>query len=673
MNAGVDLYEGKYFYQPPPMPTDEREIMGYQHKRSEQYWRRSELPDPFEWERMLKTEQYEIVDRERQRFDNGVWFFNNGTPTYITGMHYDHLVNATFDFGKASYYDSHRLDFYWRDLIEKDPRSCGQLVIKPRRYGYSLQEITHQTCTSIRDYSRFNGMMSNNKDKTYESLFNPLVSSYMMRPEWVRPDIYMPNDKIPKMKLWWNKGKAKKTSSYLLDNSGYMNSTLIPKPTTVMGYDGNKVHYLTMDEVWKWVSTNPYDCWKKQRPCLYVGTDIIGKASLLSTMGDDDDYEEAIMAGIQMFHDSDPTERDENGQTKTGLYHRFISGQYSLFNFADPYGYIDMDRATSYILNKRKAYTEGSTEYIYEVRKYPLTLEEALSTASGIGIFDKPRINKAIEIREKICLTKMGDLHEDPKGRVLFEPNNNGKWEIYKLPLINKDRDYSNRWYKDPIEENIRLRDNPQGALGYDPVRYAVMDTTSQSLSMAAIIGYQKFDYYGNGGANEFVCMYHDRPDDPEIAHYEAIKAAKLYGFPIAVERQVESMVRRCRELNAVDLLLYSNYDGKLGFWSTPKTIKDAIDLLQGLWKKPLTPEQIDRILNHPFIKVLIQARDIDPNKMLKFDIMVAVMQVLLGAVQIKENIISDEYNNHINSIFNVIQPVRTNTWKNTTKAPNWQ
>lgn len=670
----VDLYEGKYLFPLPEEPRDEKEIIGFDLKKKDQHWRTPIFPDEFTWSRMTKREQFEIVERERERFHNGVWFFNHGVPTYITGMHYDHLVNATFDFGKCTYYDSHRLDFYFREFVRNDPYSFGQCTIKPRRYGYSLQEITQQTYESMRDFSRKLGMMSNNKDKTYETLFDPLVQSYVMRPEWVRPDIYMPNNKIPKTELWWNSGTVKKNAkSFQYDTRGNLNSRIIPKPTTVMGYDGNKIHYLTMDEAWKWTLANPYECWKKQRPCLDVGGEIVGKCSVLSTMGDDDDYEEAIESGIEMFLHSDPTDRDANGYTKSGLYQRFISGVYSMFKYSDVYGKINLDQAETEIRNKRKSYPEGSTDWTYEVRRYPLTVEEAISTSTGIGVFNNQRIDKRITIIEKSSepLTKLGRLDEDPKGKIIWTPDNNGMWEWNKLPAIVGGKPMDNRWFRDPIEGQLRLKGNPQGVIGYDPIRYAEMDTTSQVLSNACIIGYQKLDYYGNGAANMINFMWHGRPDSAEIAHYEAYKASKLTGFPIAVERQVESMKRRMIELNAMSFLLNSHYDGKTGFWTTKGTIKDGVDLIQQHWQAPKTMSEIDRLMQCVFLRVLKEAKKFNASKTTIFDIMMALIQAMLGSLQIREVIESETEQTDFNNILSIIQPNRNGTNRNNTSRSN--
>lgn len=667
MGAIIDLYEGKYLYELPNIPSDEKDILGYDLKKADQYWRPTIFPERFTWKRMTKREQYEIVAQERERYANGLWFFNKGEPTWITGMHYDHMVNATFDFGKAVYYESHRNDFYFRDYFTKDKRCYGQCAIKPRRYGYSMQEITHQTVANMDDFSRMTGMMSNNKDKTDESLFDPLVASYLARPKWVRPDIYMPNNRIPKQELWWNNGVVEIDEEYFkYESTNSLNSRLIPKPTTVMGYDGLKIHYLTLDEAWKWTLADPYECWKKQRPCLNVGGEIIGKCSVLSTMGDDDNYEKAVDSGIQMFLDSDTTVRDENGHTKTGLYQYFVSGVYALFKYSDIYGKINTDAAENEIRISRKKYPEGSTDWTYEVRRYPLTKEEALSSSTGLGIFNAQRIDARIEILNRtIKPTKLGTLDEGAKGRIEWTPTNNGIWEFSKLPLITSKVNYSNRWYEDKVEGQLYLQDNKQGVIGYDAIRYADMDTKSQVLSNAAIVAFQKFDYYGNSGANQFTGLYHARPDDPEEPHYEALKAAKFLGFPIAVERQMEAMKRRSIEYCAINFLLRSHYDGKIGFWTQTTATKDAVDLLTGFWKTPKTTNEIDHLMRCDFIKILKEAKKFNPKKTTIFDIMMAVLQVMLGSLQIKEVVASDTQEKDIQAILDIIQPRRNDTWNN--------
>lgn len=668
MGTLINLYENKYQYELPACPTREEDLLFYEHKKKDQYWRTPTFPEPFVWKRMAKREQFDIVDQQRRYWKEGCWFFNNGEPTYITGMHYDHLTFATFEFGKASYFDSQRLDFYFRDYTRKDPLCMGRDWLKPRRYGMTAQEITEQTYTAIENEDQLLGMMSNNKDKTMNTIFNPLVASYIKRPSFIRPKIYMPNGRIPKTKLLFNSGTVSKDfdsgDSIISGNGGCLNSLIMPMPTTVIGYDGWKLHYLTLDEVWKWILASPTKCWEKQKKCLIVGGKIIGIASILSTMGDDDDYAQAIEDGIKFWFDSDPATRDENGMTISGVYHYFISGIQAQFMFADIYGKINEDQATSHIMAERGKYPEGTKERMFEERRCPLTVEEALSTANSSAIFDSKRLQAKITILEKTPKDKYptfrADLNEMTDGKVELVKNPYGLWEFSNTMKVTTEKDYSNRWYTDN-NGHLKLFDNPQGVIGYDPIRYADIDVTSSNVSMAAIIARQKYDYYGNNGANKYLALYHRRPDDPDEAHYECYKLAKYTGFKIMYERQVESFLKMMRNLFATDMLLRSPKDGMFGMWTDNqrKVIKDGVDFLQGYWKAPKILTDVDYMMLTEFIELLKQAKSFNPMKTKTADIMMADIMMEHGLTLIKETNLSDNYIHDKNKILNVLFPKR--------------
>lgn len=670
MGTIVQLYKGCYLYELPELPREE-DILFYNLPKKEQYWRAPQLPDAFQWKRLSKQEQYEIIDRERYRWLHGVWFMNFGVPTYITGMHYDHLVYMTFEFGKAAYFDSQRLDFYFRDYTRKDPKSFGRNWLKPRRYGMTLQEITEQTYTAIETGDRLQGMMSDNKDKTYDTIFSPLVQSYLKRPKFIRPDIYMPNGRIPRSKLEFRSGKVSKAvdEDALFQEDGCLNSLIQPKPTTMIGYDGWKLHYLTMDEVWKWKDINPYACWEKQKKCFMVGSVIQGKTSILSTMGDDDSYASAIEQGIKMWYDSDPMDRLKNGQTQSGLYRYFISGLYSQFDCADKYGFINIDQATNNVMESRAKYPVGSKDYMFECRRVPLSEEEALATANTSSIFDYKRIQRRIEILTKTAPENQPsafyDLNELPNGRVEIEPKKwgDGMWQLCNLPKVTTKEDRTNRWYKDESGQ-YHLYPNPQGCIGYDAVRYAEVDTTSSNVSMAAAIAMQKFDYYGNNGANRFNALYHRRPDETQEAHYEVFKLCKLLGYPVMPERQVDSFRTSMIGFNAFEFVLRSPYDGKWGIWTSKdgKVVKDGVDDLQAYWKPPKTFAEMlmdDYIDLTEFIELLKQAQVFSTARTTKFDVMMATIMMKAGLRQIKNVTLGDDFMKSKNGIIQALFPKR--------------
>lgn len=665
----------EYDFKLPTMPGQESDILFHKLPKKEQYWRKPRIPTDTEWQQIPQSTRFLFVERERERRANGLWFFNNGQPTYITGKHYDHLTYSTFDY-KAKYLDTQRHDFYFRDLIKADKKSYGGLIIKPRRYGYTDMEVTDQTCEAIDNFDAYCGLMSDTRDKVYSTLYDKITNSYIHRPKYVRPEVLMRNGLIPKKKMLFQSGKVSKAAS--ANDISYnmalsMNSKIVPKALSVMGYDGDKLHKLTMDEIWKWTSVSPQACWAKQKKCLFSGGKIIGKAMLLSTMGDDESYETAIREGIEMWHQSDPFERNKNGFTKTGLYRYFVPGWTALFDdelgYIDPYGFIDVGRATEYILNERENFEEGSLAYTFEVRKYPLTIEEALGSALSVGIFDKKRITERIEIINKIPKSDKpyieGKLEEDNNNRVHFVPDTNEPWLVMNLPFIDTLHkvDRSNRFL---VHDNRHIAPrNPEGVFGYDPVRYMQTDTTSGSISKASIMGRYKFDYFRSGADNvagQRAAFYLHRPNDPEEAHYEVIKAAKMWGFLVQFERQVESFLRLCRQpdIQMTDFLL-KGPDGKFGLWTdrNQKVLKDGIDRIQKRLKQPSHPDDMDWLQLEPFTEYLEQMSSFNPRYTTKFDALISDIMCEDGLLKINELIISDqqEIYRQYNKIVTTIHP----------------
>lgn len=665
----------EHLYKLPTVPSQDSAILFYNLPKKDQYWRKPRIPNDAEWNRMDQSKKFLFVERERERRANGVWFYNNGTPTYITGKHYDHLVYGTFDY-KLKYLDTQRHDFYFRDLIYNDKKTYGGLVIKPRRYGYTDQEVTDITCVAIDNFDAYCGLMSDTRDKVYSTLYDKITNSYINRPKYVRPDVLMRNGLIPKKKMLFQSGKVSKADSandISFNMAASMNSKIVPKALSVMGYDGDKLHKLTMDEIWKWTKVSPQACWAKQKKCLFSGGKIIGKAMLLSTMGDDESYEMAIREGIEMWHQSNPFERNKNGFTKTGLYRYFVPGWAALFDdelgYVDKYGKIDIGRATEYIMNERENFEEGSLEHTFEMRKYPLSIEEALGSALTQGIFDKKRINDRIEIINKLPKSEKpyveGKLEEDNNNKVHFVPDSNEPWLFFNQPYINTSKgiDKSNRFL---VVDNRHIAPrNPEGVYGYDPVRYMQSDTTSNSISKASIIGRYKFDYFRSGSDNvagQRAGFYLHRPEDPEEAHYEVIKAAKYSGFLVMFERQVESFLRLCRQpdIQFTDFLL-KGPDGKFGLWTdkNQKVLKDGIDRIQKRLKQPKHPDDIDWLKLEPFVEYLDQMANINPKYMTKFDALISDIMCEDGLLKINELQISDatQIYKQYNKIIDAINP----------------
>ena len=93
-------------------------------KASDQYWEQFQthkeldrIKTIFQWNEFpadFKKQWVEYIETEFDRRENGFWFYNNGTPTYITGTHYMYLQWTKIDVGHPDFRESNRLFYiFW--------------------------------------------------------------------------------------------------------------------------------------------------------------------------------------------------------------------------------------------------------------------------------------------------------------------------------------------------------------------------------------------------------------------------------------------------------------------------------------------------------------------------------------------------------------------------------
>lgn len=638
----IILLNGVYKYELPKPPSKEEDILFYDLPQKDQHWgqflgREDSYGGPFYRKKIRTLEPYDLqeyVEQERDRWENGLWFFNynpklgHSVPTYITGMHFDHLVNMTFDFGKARYFNQQRIDFYMRDLARKDPKCYGVVWFKPRRYGMTAEELTQSIYESMEDFNQNVGLMSLEGKKCLETLMWPIIEAVQKRPAYSRPEFYKPSGKKPRKQLEFTDGRVEFTEDEIEDDIRTLGGYIIPYNTIPSAMDGKKKAYIVMDEVWKWRGALPKETLGINRKCV-EDFGIKGKISMLSTMGDSDDYEAAIKEGIEVWDESNPDIRDGNGRTISGLYRYFVSAVHSkVLDDAvnDKYGYVNEDMATNIILEDRKKYPVNSNQYIFEVRRMPLTSEEATSTAKTNALYDCiPRIQKRLDYLlgtpDKPYV--FGFLEENSMGQVFFKPDPRGIWKVAQLPYFNLAEriDCRNRFryeaglWRPPV--------NPEGCIGYDPIRYA--DATSKNVSRGVLLGRYKYDYYGHKRAGKYAFMLIWRPSDPNLLHYEGYKACKFWGFVMNYERQVEEVKTYFRDAKALDFILNNPKDGMKGLWTdgNRQVVKEGVNVIQADMVLNVVQDQIihDPMDDIPFEEVLQERKTFNPLKTTPFDV----------------------------------------------------
>lgn len=639
---GWDDYH-PYEFEIPKIPQD-KDIIGFDiKKKTDQYWVRIPLPD---FKLMSTRETMLFIEKETERCINGVFFMNNGEPTYLTGMHYEHLKYNRFPkfttpTGHPDYYDSQREDFYFRNLLMYDQRPLGGIWVKGRRYGLTAEEITNQLYVATHEFNRSCSMLSLNEKKAYKTLFDPLMYVLRNRPEFMQPEYYAPTGTEPQSKLEF-------LTKRIGENKEQLGSIISPVPTTTHVLDGETVHYCSADEVFKWLKCDPYIFHDVTKETLTVGLSKRGIINYTSTVGDDEKVNDvAITAGSKLWIESDATKVDEFGRTASGLWKWFIPSWKAMEGFVDKHGFAMKDKCIDFIMkSKRGIHEEGSPEWLGAVRRYPITEDEVWNTVQVAQVFDTIRLNQQLQtirssnIEEDFGIIK-GNLERDiHSNKVYFVPTNSGRWEFAGLP----NKKSTNRFIL--TKDGYEMPDDREYAVGCDPIRYT--NTTSRHLSKTSIVGIQKQKFDWDNGTDIVIpdfrikCIYNNRLETKEETYEDAINTALFLSAKICPESQVSNFTE--------DFLIPKGYrsmitpspykQNQLGVWTTETSTNDGIGYIQTIFlRRPrrnseIVEQQLDYLVMCGFEKLIEQLKSFDPKNTTKSDIVMALIMAFFEYLQ---------------------------------------
>lgn len=502
--------------------------------------------------REFRDRYSKYIEREFTRRRNGVWFYNNGTPTYITGRHYMLLQWSKMDIGYPSYLEFQSRLFIHFAACEADPRSLGQIFTKCRRSGYTniSSAILADEGTQVKE--KLLGIQSKTGKDAQENIFmKKLVPMYKSYPFFFKP--IQDGTTNPRMELAFREPSKRITKNNKTSSVGEALDTIINwKNTTNNAYDGEKLHLLYLDEAGKWEKpTDIREAWRIERTCLIVGRRIVGKALVGSTVNPLDKGGKEFR---DLYYNSSPDDRNQNGRTKSGLYKIFIPAYEALEGFFDKYGNpivedpeepvetIEGDMvsigAKTYLNNERKALMQDAYELNEVIRQFPFTEDEAFRDSTKSTIFNIAKIYEQIGHNQ--------DLFPDPivqgnfvwaqkDKEVAFSPDPNGRWRVAWLPPAGDRNQYMNRYGK------ISPPENSIGVGGVDS--YDLDATVDGRGSKGACHMFVKFNMK-HDISNMFVAEYAARPPMAKIFYEDILMAAFFYGFPILIENNKYGIAR---------------------------------------------------------------------------------------------------------------------------------
>ena len=490
------------------------------------------------------------IDEEFKRREEGLWFYNKGIPTYISGTHYMYLQWSKIDVGNPDYREANRLFFLFWEACKSDKRCYGMCYLKNRRSGFSFMasgETVNQA--TISGDARF-GILSKSGSDAKKMFTDKVVPISLNYPFFFKP-IQDGMDR-PKTELAYRVPASKLTRKGIQANEVReelegLDTTIDWKNTGDNSYDGEKLKLLVHDESGKWERPdNILNNWRVTKTCLRLGSRIIGKCLMGSTSNALDKGGENFK---KLYNDSDVTKRNSNGQTKSGLYSLFIPMEWNYEGFIDehgqpvfttpseevlsPFGDVIDVGVIDYWNNEVDGLKQDQDALNEYYRQFPRTTEHAFRDETKSSIFNLAKIYEQIDYNEDLRNTNIitqGNFQwslgvKDTK--VEFIPSPQGRFKISWVPNADvQNRQTTKNGIKHPGNEHM-------GAFGCDS--YDISGTTDGKGSKGALHGLTKFSME-DAPPSTFFLEYIARPQTAEIFFEDVLMACVFYGMPILAE-----------------------------------------------------------------------------------------------------------------------------------------
>jgi hypothetical protein len=519
------------------------------HKFENKKWTHIEYPKElskiksvFDWEEYpldFKEKWYDYIDEEFNRREQGFWFYNKNMATYVTGSHYMYLQWSKIDVGKPDFRESNRLFYIFWEACKADDRCYGICYLKNRRSGFSFMasgETVNQATISTDSRKKMFTDKVVPISVNYPFFFKPIQDG-MDRPK-TELAYRVPATKYTRRKL--------ETNEKLQDISG-LDTTIDWKNTGDNSYDGEKLRLLVHDESGKWEKPNNIlNNWRVTRTCLRLGSKIIGKCMMGSTSNAHDKGGKNFK---KLYDDSDVTQRNANGQTRSGLYSLFIPMEWNYEGYIDSHGipvFNTPSKATEgpqgekikigvieYWDNEVEGLKQDQDALNEFYRQFPRTEKHAFRDETKQSLFNLTKIYEQIDfnedIKNSINITKGNFIWENgiQDTKVLFMPNKDGRFLITWVPPISmQNRVIIKNGIKYPGNEEV-------GAFGCDP--YDISGTVDKRGSNGSLHGLTKFSMF-DAPPNHFFLEYIARPQTAEIFFEDVLMACIFYGMPLLAE-----------------------------------------------------------------------------------------------------------------------------------------
>ena len=561
----------------PTQPKKEDILYSELHTK-EQYWR-VEKP-PIGLNRDTVNQYGSFIKREFDKIANGVWFMNDGEPTFITGEHYYYINYIEIDIGHPDYRERDRLFFYAWEVAKIHPKIKGIILVKPRRMGASWIGAAMLLYKLTKTKNGLGGILSKTGTDAKEFFTEKLVLAYNSLPFWLQPLTSSGSD--PKSALVFKRPResGKKTAKEGVDTSVGLNSKIDWRNTKERSYDSMKLTRLLYDESGKlegkegrggkWIGINLIKQWGVLSKTLGLKKKV-GVAFLPSTVDD------LTAGGAQfktLFESSLLANINENGSTPSGLLGYFIPAYDGLEGFIDIYGRsviedpatpimgIDGDvidqGAKTYLQNERNG--QVTERALLELkREMPFTIREAFYDQASESIFDLGKIQSQTDWVEESdignSVTKGYFKWKDNKQDTEVEwiQSEKGDWQFSWLPPPDMKNKKSHEF---GLAKPVHGLDFAGGVDSYD-----INITSDNRGSNGAVVFYARTQSSNSAIPNEvkgsFFALYNGRTRYANQFYEQVLMACVYLSSPILAENNKPRILHYFKERGYKEFLSF--------------------------------------------------------------------------------------------------------------------
>lgn len=542
---------GEYELHSPPVPDKSEFLNPKTERQRDQKFEHTALPTRDEYESWPKHKQDALAEQEWSRRNNGVWFWNDGVPTWIPGQYYYFLNYHRFGDEKPQYREATRqLYWVWALFVLPHPNCFGLFLHTRRRWGKTSNaaSIALEAASGIRNFRV--GIQSKTADDAEALFLNEIQVPFQALQEcpWFLPQTAGTNK--PKRELLFDTpANRKKGAANTPDRLRGLRSKIDWRESTNTAYDSQGLRLFINDEVGK---DQTYDPWARHSIVskqFYPNGPVIGKEIAMTTSDENDDDS---VGRCKLFWDNaDPAQLDE----RKGLARLFFA-DYEGYN-VDAYGRNSAEGLADLDKERRAAEAAGPIEWIRRRRAFPRTIEEAhLPSVKADCVFNATHIGDVQTAiaeafpppvkRYKLywvdaAKTKVAAT-EDANGRFYLPWLPPAEWQnrVQALGEIHTSRGTVTK-YK-PLQAD-------KFCAGGDPID---MKDPEARASQGAGHGFYRYDLemekrrgeWGYWPSHSFVMEYAERPADPDDYYEDLLMYCHWMGCAIFPETNKPGILR---------------------------------------------------------------------------------------------------------------------------------